>query len=145
MKELLFNQMSMNRWSLWWRSISAATAAVGCVLATGQGATAALEYDLGHRNWELVDSDYAIAAELIEQNGDVVVFDLLIDFDLNYARLRGDCQAMTVEVLRHGGFVGMSGSVVTVLEVQESQRELLDASEGQKHHAALQAACLKRG
>ncbi|MBE9063457.1 hypothetical protein [cf. Phormidesmis sp. LEGE 11477] len=101
--------------------------------------------DLGHTDWEEVEPDYYIAADLVQQDENIVTFDILAEFDLQYARFKGDCDTMRVEQLRNGGFIGTTGSVVSFSDMSYLQSEpIYDASEGQPHHRYLEAACRKR-
>lgn len=100
--------------------------------------------DLGHTDWEEIEPGYFIAAELVQQDDSIVVFDILAEFDLQYVRFEGDCEEMTVQELRLGGFVGMSGSEVSFGDMSEDLWRFHDASEGTPHHRFLSPACEKR-
>lgn len=116
-------------------------------IASGKAKASAqqtLTEDLGHRNWEEVEPGYFIATELIHQGSSNIVFDIFAEFDLQYVRFEGNCEAMTLQELRIGGFVGSTGSSVTYVDIPSDQRHLYDASEGQPHHTYLRTACEKR-
>ncbi len=85
----------------------------------GVSAQEPLTDDLGHTDWEEVEPGYFIAAELMQQDGNIVVFDILVDFEVQYVRFKGDCEATTVQELRLGGFVGLTGSVVAFGDVSD--------------------------
>lgn len=68
-----------DRWTLC-QIIGCAAATTGCTLILASPATAQqqlLTDDLGHTNWEDMDQDYYIAADLVEHDGDRVVFDIV--------------------------------------------------------------------
>lgn len=128
------------------RVIRYAAVFLSCTLLriTGISAQEYLTDDLGHTDWEEVEPGYFIAAELVQQDGDIVIFDILVDFQVQYGRLKGDCGAMTVQVLRLGGFVGSTGSEVVFGDMSDKLGQLHDASAGNPYHTYLNAACEKR-
>lgn len=100
--------------------------------------------DLGHTDWEEVEPGHYIAADLIEHDGNTVVFDMLGEFHLQYTRLEGDCEAVRVQELRLGGMGPNSSSDVVFGDLSDNPNRNYDASEGQPYHPFLSVACQKR-
>ena len=132
----------MNKRRAYQQLIGCTAAISGCLVLDVADASApeALRDDLGHTDWEEVGSGYFIAAELVYQQDNLVVFDIFTDSQLHYVRLAGDCDAMLVKELRVGG---ISGSEVEFADVS-TWTEPQDASTKQPQNLLLTAACEQR-
>lgn len=96
--------------------------------------------DLGHNDWEEVVTGYFIATELVDQQNNLVAFDVFVDPGLQYGRFAGDCEAMQIKQLRIGG---IDDSVVEFADVSSESR-IQDVSEGEPFHTLLMTACEQR-
>ena len=115
MKKSQFSQLRL-------RTATAMVSSVICgVVAANMTAVAyaqnVMTENLGDPNWVENPEGMFLNTNLIQQDGDVIVFDSFTDSDLYYIRHEGDCDAMTVRELRHGGFE--SPTVISFVDVSD--------------------------
>lgn len=127
-----------------WFQAALASAVIAGVAVANMAATHAqnvMTEDLGDPNWEENPDGVFINTNLIQQDGDVIVFDSFTDEDVYYVRFEGNCRDMTVKELRLGSFVEQS--VVSFLDVTDDPDRPVYEPEGLTLWT-LEAACLYR-
>ena len=123
-----WQKRTMNQRQAAWPLLGCIAALSSCLWMDVADAAArtGLAEDLGHNDWEEVKTGYFIAAELIQQQDHLVVFDIFVDPWLQYGRFAGDCETMQIKQIRIGG---ISDSTVEFADIS-SETQVQDRPRG---------------